>query len=1471
MAMIRTSVMSPRKVNRGQIQSEPLQLPPPPPGLAAKEVEKWRREMAKLVKLQRAADEVAAKNSNKILQQRQRAEEEIQRIALAYGGLGNSDDNGTKQGLHRCRARSTPSASASCTSEGTQEVSDESRLSAQSSSPTSSSSVSSTGTGLDTKQLERNVAQTSSSKPLTTSTGPEGKDPDSMAPIASPKAHVDTLSLTATATKKALNGEVVEEHLLRPSLLSPRKEAPISPRRGIAPADARRIACMGISESSDTSSWPGWYDPNRPLTPQQTWKDRIDAARQTLRQEEQPVEDTLEIKVSSGSVMPLPKSVDEKSGTMRWPGFVSPLSSKRAHRIESDCEQPRASAPCSIGIAPAPNVSGSIANAIEIISPSPRPIGLPDGRSESPEGVQGSLNSLSTSVPLQTRTSPQDISAAKEVQEASSAAGSKESYSFSTTHVTHAAIQSKNVLSDSMKWDGFTPIWPGARPHEYPVPGGSKANELIAEKRLKADGNTTMNSVAVAVPTGSKTGDLVQFDCNGRHFQVLVPERVCAGGYFIVEMSPSTNPPSALYKTDTAPAITMPFTIMGSQLEQNHMFSGHTMQSELSDSVQSRNVVDVKERKEPAVRESTQQHTERQTLAAPSISERPLANSIVGTEKQLVAQGPLQLSLQQQNDPRPGSNGDLTYGVGIQFEYNSRAGTLCVYEISPGVDCPFLPGDRLTEVNGTSLTPNAMLAPSLLLGAYATNVHLRMIRDKNDYCVVEGMLRRGLFAEDKALLVMKGGSKACGIGVVLEVDPSSSLFFVKRVISGSPAWQAGLQQYDTILSIDGTELKGLMKDDLPGLIVGPVDSSILVTFVRQGGSATDAKQVRITRSVDTGRSQYSNSTTAVCCQLSKACIDSVATDVMANGTGCMTAFLQAIHHDVVTAIQTTHDRVHLPVQPIASDCLVISFTSAEANRDHSASDKRTVEELVGSFLEQVSSTSSSLKRTETAHNIESAHIARGVDFAPHLRSAAATVQEDKEMVLTPNGSLRSTSGQSKQDADIKTVVSGCPLSPLLEIPPGIHSGEEISPLKTGCVMTESGQKDTMAKSQKCMQGTTLRSPEEEKIPHVRQGTMELSRMEICSADLEVQNTSAGISRMQECLFAEEQDPGLGGRKLATPVLALSKTSEVVSSELMTTKNDCLGLHCLEMDSTLQVGMDDMRSQATSPWCAALVCDQSRSESVVDQAQDKADDQYHVHPEEDVAQSGAEEISSIQLREQKLADEERRHDQYVQKVKKLQLEMQRSQQQSEAVDENSTAVPRHSTGTIAVPTNITSASCHRRRPVTPHSLSQKTLPTMPVENPESSKIIGCETSSPAQENQKHLNTLLEVADAAAAAALDAAHKILHEQSEGRRKADNSDGHRKSSVAPVITDPSSMELASKSQGVKVLYRGRSAGPQVADTETQALAGPNHVDDVCKSCGEQFCCCSERLNLTFGGFLAGRVGQGAGKMSPCVNTLP
>ena len=66
-----------------------------------------------------------------------------------------------------------------------------------------------------------------------------------------------------------------------------------------------------------------------------------------------------------------------------------------------------------------------------------------------------------------------------------------------------------------------------------------------------------------------------------------------------------------------------------------------------------------------------------------------------------------------------------------------------------------------------------------------------MIRDSEAYAVVEATLTRQQYDEDQNILTIKGGTKACGIGVVLDVNPCNGLFFIKRVVEGGSAWLAG--------------------------------------------------------------------------------------------------------------------------------------------------------------------------------------------------------------------------------------------------------------------------------------------------------------------------------------------------------------------------------------------------------------------------------------------------------------------------------------------------------------------------------------------------------------------------------------------------------------------------------------------------------------------------------------------------------
>jgi len=285
-----------------------------------------------------------------------------------------------------------------------------------------------------------------------------------------------------------------------------------------------------------------------------------------------------------------------------------------------------------------------------------------------------------------------------------------------------------------------------------------------------------------------------------------------------------------------------------------------------------------------------------------------------------------------------------------------------VHNVATGLECPFQPGDRLTEVDGTEVSTNPMLAPSLILGACNTLVHLRMIRPAG-YVVVEGSLPRRLYQEDKAILVMKGGAKACGIGVVVELNPVNGLFFVKRVIEGGSAWAAGVQQFDIILSVDGTALKGMSKDALPSLIVGPAGSSIVVSLLRAGKTdMSDVSHVRIRRSVETGRSQSCNAATTIRCHLVDSSKEEITFDVQ--------GFFNAVAFDVSQALVTTMDRVDIPIQDFDGHSFILCILPASI----CASDQRAVEELVELFLAQVANANSAMKHMAAAQNLESAHV-----------------------------------------------------------------------------------------------------------------------------------------------------------------------------------------------------------------------------------------------------------------------------------------------------------------------------------------------------------------------------------------------------------------------------------------------------------------------------------------------------------------
>ena len=84
-----------------------------------------------------------------------------------------------------------------------------------------------------------------------------------------------------------------------------------------------------------------------------------------------------------------------------------------------------------------------------------------------------------------------------------------------------------------------------------------------------------------------------------------------------------------------------------------------------------------------------------------------------------------------------------------------------------------------------------------------------------------------------------------GVGIEFSMDPTSGGFRVDYVIPHAPADQAGVQNEDLVLTIDGKSLEGLESDKVVSLIRGPRGES--VEFGIQRPAETELIQVSVVR------------------------------------------------------------------------------------------------------------------------------------------------------------------------------------------------------------------------------------------------------------------------------------------------------------------------------------------------------------------------------------------------------------------------------------------------------------------------------------------------------------------------------------------------------------------------------------------------------------------------------------------------
>ena len=71
-----------------------------------------------------------------------------------------------------------------------------------------------------------------------------------------------------------------------------------------------------------------------------------------------------------------------------------------------------------------------------------------------------------------------------------------------------------------------------------------------------------------------------------------------------------------------------------------------------------------------------------------------------------------------------------------------------------------------------------------------------------------------------------------GVGIEIALDKSTQENIVLRAFKGAPAYQAGVQPQDVIISVNGDSTNGMTTDDVVNLLRGPEGTSVLLGLRR---------------------------------------------------------------------------------------------------------------------------------------------------------------------------------------------------------------------------------------------------------------------------------------------------------------------------------------------------------------------------------------------------------------------------------------------------------------------------------------------------------------------------------------------------------------------------------------------------------------------------------------------------------------
>ncbi len=84
-----------------------------------------------------------------------------------------------------------------------------------------------------------------------------------------------------------------------------------------------------------------------------------------------------------------------------------------------------------------------------------------------------------------------------------------------------------------------------------------------------------------------------------------------------------------------------------------------------------------------------------------------------------------------------------------------------------------------------------------------------------------------------------------GVGIMLGIDPKTSLLKVESPMPGTPAYDAGIQSNDLIMKVGDRSTENMRIDEARKLIMGPPGTTVTLTLFPEGGKAV--REVTLTR------------------------------------------------------------------------------------------------------------------------------------------------------------------------------------------------------------------------------------------------------------------------------------------------------------------------------------------------------------------------------------------------------------------------------------------------------------------------------------------------------------------------------------------------------------------------------------------------------------------------------------------------